>query len=81
MQSREWEGDGTLFMPDWYSHYISLMPGVISFSGAVASTWTGKTRARFSGWVYRAKEPNQFWILVALYYLGGVLFIAAFLLN
>ena len=66
-------------MPDWYSHYIYLILGVISFSGAVVSTCTGKTRARFSGWVYRAEEPTQFWWVVTIYYLGSVLFIGIFL--
>jgi hypothetical protein len=31
--------------------------------------------------VYRAKEPGVFWGVVAIYYLGGVLFIGIFLLN
>jgi hypothetical protein len=66
-------------MPDWYSHYIYLILGIISFSGAVVSTCTGKTRARFSGWVYRAQEPVVFWLVVATYYLGGVFFIGIFL--
>lgn len=81
MQSRKQEGNGTLFMPDWYSQYICLILGVISFSGAVVSTCAGKTRVQFFGWVYRAKEPNVFWWVVAIYYLAGVLFIGTFLLN
>jgi hypothetical protein len=72
---------GTLFMPDWYSHYIYLIAGVISFSGAVVSAFAGKTRARFGGWVYRAKAPKEFWWVVAIYYVAGVLFIGTFLLN
>jgi hypothetical protein len=68
-------------MADWWSHYIYLILGVISFSGAVISTYTGKTRGRFTGWVYRAKEPDVFWFAVAVYYVGGVLFIGGFLLS
>ena len=47
-------------MPDWYSHYIYLILGLILFSGAIVSTCTGKARTRFSGWVYHAIEPRQF---------------------
>jgi hypothetical protein len=68
-------------MPDWYSDYIYLILGVIFFSGAVVSTFTGKTWVRFSGLVYRAKEPGVFWCVVAIYYLGGVFCIGNFLSN
>ena len=60
--------------PDIYS-----ILGVIFFSAAVVSTCTGKTIARYAGWVYRAKEPTQFWGTVAIYYLGAVLSIGIFL--
>ena len=30
-------------------------------------------------WVYRAIEPRQFWWVVAMYYVGAVLFIGIFL--
>ena len=66
-------------MPDWYSHCIYLILGLILFSGAVVSTCTGKARTRFSGGVYRAIEPRQFWWVVAMYYVGAVLFIGIFL--
>jgi H+/Cl- antiporter ClcA len=59
--------------------YIYLILGIISFSGAVVSTCTGKTWARFRGSVYRTKEPNAFWRVVAVYFLGAVLFIGLFL--
>jgi hypothetical protein len=69
-------------MPDWYSllrpPYTYLLMGGVFFSMAVYSTFAGRTSARFS-WVYRAKEPISFWVLVALYYFGGVLFIGIFL--
>jgi hypothetical protein len=72
-------------MPDWFSRpiespYIYLILGVFLFSLGVVWTCTGKASARFS-WVYRAKEPVVFWLLVAMCYLGGVLFIGIFLLN
>jgi RsiW-degrading membrane proteinase PrsW (M82 family) len=74
---------GTLIMPAWFSllrpPYIDLILGVILFSAAVVWTCTGKARTRFSGWVYRAAEPTQFWWVVAMYFLGGVLFIGIFL--
>jgi hypothetical protein len=66
-------------MPDWYPKYICLILGVILISGAVISTCTGKTYARYAGWAYRTKEPTQFWLAVAIYYLGGALFIGIFL--
>ena len=75
----------TLFMLDWYSRQVPpsiiLVLGFVSLFGAVVSTCTGVTLARFSGWVYRAKEPNEFWWIVAIYYVGGVLFIGIFLCS
>jgi hypothetical protein len=70
---------GRLSMPDWYSHYIYLILGIISFSGAVVSTCTGKTSARTGRWIDRAKEPKTFWWVVAIYYLGAVLFVGLYL--
>jgi hypothetical protein len=58
-----------------------LTIGIISLSVAVVSTCTGKTLARGSGWVYRAKEPDVFWWVVAIYYLGALLFVVLYLLN
>jgi len=73
--------DGTLFMPDLFSNppYILLILGFALFFAAVVSAYTGKTF--FRGLVYRAKDPSEFWWLVAIYFLGGVLFIGIFLLN
>jgi len=73
-------------MPDWYSRqiespYYFLILGVILFSAAVVWTYIGKAKTRFSGWVYRAEEPTQFWWVVAIYYLGSVLFIGISLLK
>jgi hypothetical protein len=74
-------GKGTLFMPDWESRspYVWLIAGVISLFLAVVGTCTGRTCGRYRGSVYRAKEPKEFWWLVAIYYLGAVLFIGLFL--
>jgi hypothetical protein len=70
---------------DWYSllrpPYIYLILGVVSFSWAMVSTYTGKTWARFGGWVYRAEDSTEFWWIVAIYYLSGVLFVGIFLLH
>jgi hypothetical protein len=74
---------GASFMPEWNSPirspYYFLVLGVISFFAAVVWTCTGKARTRFQGWVYRTEEPTQFWWVVAMYYLGGALFIGIFL--
>lgn len=70
-------------MPDLHSQirspYFFLILGIILFSAAAAWTYTGKVRTRFQGWVCRTEEPNEFWWLVAMYYLGGILFIGIFL--
>jgi hypothetical protein len=69
--------------PDLYSllrpPYIFLLLGCVSFCAAVVWTCIGKARTRFYGWVYRTGEPTQFWLVVAVYYLGGVLFIGVLL--
>ena len=59
--------------------YGLLAFGVASLLLAVVGTFTGEVWARLAGPVYRAKEPKQFWRLVAAYYLGGILFIGYFL--
>jgi len=65
-------------MPDWYSQNIYLILGMVFILGALASTCAGKTRSRFSGWVYRAEDPSVFWWTVVIYYGAGVLFIARY---
>ena len=70
-------------MPDLHSlmrpPYIYLILAIVFFSAAVVWTCTGKAWIRFHGWVYRAEEPNRFWLEVAAYFLGGVLFIGLFM--
>ncbi len=52
--------------------------GVTFFLLGVVWTCTGKASTRFS-WVYRAEEPKEFWWVVAIQYLVGVLFLGTFL--
>jgi hypothetical protein len=78
------EGKGASFMPEWWnspirSPYYFLILGGILFFAAVVSTCTRKTWTRFQGCIDRAKEPSDFWWVVAIYYLGSVLFIGIFL--
>jgi hypothetical protein len=66
-------------MPDLFSNppYVLLILGFASILAAVVSVCTGKTFYR--GLVYRAKDPSEFWWLVAISFLGGVLFVGMFL--
>jgi hypothetical protein len=70
-------------MPDLHSllkpPYIFLIVGVMWFFGAIVSTCTGKTWGRVGYTISPAEEPSKFWGVVAMYYLGGVLFIGYFL--
>jgi hypothetical protein len=71
-------------MPDWHSQLPPsslLLLGSIFFLGAVVSTCAGKTSARSSRMIYRAKEPSTFWRAVAIYYLSALLFVGLYLLN
>ncbi len=61
--------------------FIYLILGLIFFIAAVVSTCTGKTIARYKGWVYRAKEPGDFWGVVALYFFGGIICIGIYLCS
>ena len=59
--------------------YVLLIFGIFSLFMAVLGTCTGVTGARYGGWVYRDKEPTQYWWTVALYFFGGVFFVGIFL--
>jgi hypothetical protein len=59
--------------------YGLLIFGVMSLLLAVVGTCTGEAWARFGQVVYRAKEPKQFWRLIAAYYLAGICFVGYFL--
>lgn len=61
------------------SPYILVILGGILFCAGVVWTCTGKARTRSHGWVYRAQEPIVFWLVVAAYYLGALLFIGLYL--
>jgi hypothetical protein len=56
-----------------------LIAGILFLFPAVAGTFTGKAFAPHRGWDYRAERPNEFWLDVALFYLGGIGFILYFL--
>lgn len=60
---------------------IYLVLGIVSFSGAVVSTCTGKTLGRVGRVVCRAKEPSNFWWVVAIQYASAVLFIGIFMYS
>ncbi len=47
--------------------YFYLAVGVALFAATVASLVTGKTIARYNGWVDRAKNPGSFWFGVVAY--------------
>lgn len=55
--------------------------GLFSLFLAVVYTLLGKVGLRGGGWIYRAGEPRRYWSTVAMYYLGGVLFIVLFLFE
>jgi hypothetical protein len=69
-------------MPDWHPQlppYSLLILGIISFFGAVVSTFTGKTWARGGPMVYRAEDPSTFWWIVVTLYLISLFFLGAYL--
>jgi hypothetical protein len=69
---------------DHYSYLIDrqhrfLLIGMVVLLLAVVFTLTGES---VQGWglpiVSRAEEPKRFWWAVALFYLGGIFFIALY---
>ena len=66
-------------MGDRYSQHAYLVIGVAFFLGASASVYAGRTSARTGRWIYRAEEPNDFWWVVAMYYLAALLFVGLYL--
>jgi hypothetical protein len=46
---------------------------------AVIETFTGTAITRGQGLIYRAKDPKTFWFLVAISYIGAIVFYAEFL--
>jgi hypothetical protein len=62
-------------MPNWWNSQVSFFTiGLIFLFGAVVSTCTGKTLARFRGVIDRNKEPREFWWTVTIYYLAAIFF-------
>jgi ABC-type microcin C transport system permease subunit YejE len=59
--------------------YGILAFGVFSLLAAVVGTCTGQAWGRFGGVVHRAKRPKEFWLTIAMQYLGGVGFIGYYL--
>jgi hypothetical protein len=71
---------------DHFSYLIDrqhrfLLIGIVLLLMAVAFTLTGETLERGYGMVDRADEPKRFWWDVAMFYLGGIFFIALYLFN
>jgi cell division protein FtsW (lipid II flippase) len=54
-----------------------LVFGVCLIFLGVVYTCMGESYERFYGWIYRSKEPKEFWWSVATYYLLGIFFIVA----
>ena len=73
-----------LFDLDRYSSLLDpqqrfLLIGIVLLVMAVVFTLSGETVERFYGIVYRTEEPKRFWWDVAMFYIGGLFFIAIFL--
>jgi hypothetical protein len=54
-----------------------LIFGVGLLFFGVVYTCMGESYERFYGWIYRSKEPKEFWWSIATYYLLGIVFIVA----
>jgi hypothetical protein len=66
---------------DRISHFITEPYHLLGFLFLIVagiSTCTGKTLTRGQGLVSRAKEPKTFWLLVAAWFLAGIVFIGGF---
>jgi hypothetical protein len=70
-------------VPNWDALFNAKFPyfmvGGIFLAAAIGSTCAGKTIARYRGWVYRIKEPNEFWQVVVIYYLAAVVALVIYL--
>jgi len=68
-------------LSDWFSHqidspYYFLIFGLIFFCLGVVWTFMGRAWGRYS-WVYRSRDPIDFWLLVGVYYIAGIIFLGA----
>jgi hypothetical protein len=52
-------------------HNVFLILGMVLEAGALISTLTGTTLARYKGIVSRARDPKKFQDIVVFYYLFG----------
>ena len=66
---------------DRISHFITEPYHLLGFLFLIVagiSIYTGKTLTRGQGLVSRHKEPKTFWLLVAVWFSAGVVFIGGF---
>lgn len=68
-----------MFHSDQSPPYGLLIFGFFLFILGVVGTCTGEAWGRFGSVTYRAKEPKQFWWLVASHYACGIFLIVYFL--
>ena len=71
---------------DHFSYLIDrqhrfLLIGIILLVVAVVFTLAGESLERYGRMVSRAEEPKRFWWNVAMFYVGGAVFIALYLFN
>jgi len=58
---------------------IMLAAALILASGAAWQIWTGKA-ANHARWIYRAKEPGNYWFSIGLLATLSLIFFVAFIL-
>ncbi|HUA99525.1 MAG TPA: hypothetical protein VMA34_14435 [Terracidiphilus sp.] len=71
---------------DHFSYLIDrqhrlLLIGIVLLVVAVVFTLTGESIGRYQGLVNRAENPKRFWWNVALFFLGGIIFIGLYLYH
>jgi hypothetical protein len=67
---------------DRISHFVTEPYHLLGFLFLIVagiSICAGKTLTRGQGLVSRTKEPTTFWIIVAMWFLAGIVFIGGFL--
>jgi len=68
----------TLSVDWWHSQinspYYYLFFGLLFLAIGLASVYSGQSPTR-QGWVYRDKNPTDFWWVIGIYSVGGVCFI------
>jgi hypothetical protein len=71
---------------DHYSYLVDrqhrfLLIGVVWLAMAVVFTLAGECWLPYGRRVFRAEEPKQFWLSIAMHYLGAIFFIVVYLFN